>query len=675
LKIILSKCFFSGGQSECKINICKKLFIRLLKPFIFVYRKGAIECRFEFTESRGEQNSYTCLIEDQQIMDNHIPKFKNSDHLYGYSNFEVEKVQFINCNLTRVPSGLKDLFPRLNSLWISGSEIRHITNNELLLYHDLKEFVCTDCLIEYLPCNLFRFIYDIEMIWISGMFLDFIEPNILDGLDNLKCVNFRKSYHHSICYSIYPENKPNVTLEELKESLHDELFERYEKLDDLRNSEKELKAENQLLADLKAELELKILRFENSERAFNNQVKQLKTSNEILKKNNIQLKQSNNNFQRQIEELELEKEENEQLRNSINEQGQQVKHLKTTEIALNHQIQQLKSATGTIKKENAQLKQSNNNFQRQMQNFKTSEENLKKIEKNLKADKAKTDKEHQALNESQSKLIQQIQHLEKSEAILKEEIQRFRSFNDKYEDIQKQSKIVQADLNNQLQQLQNSNKNLKKENQDLKKIKSNLESKNIATISTSDLKTGLLTDLNTLIQDETTKDIRIIIEDQEFPVHKFLLAARSPTLAEILKNNPEVENLNLVDISVEIFEIILKFLYTDELPGDDGTNFLQLFAAAGKLKITKLVKYAATKIIGQVDSENAFEILRHSVFFGLDDLKQKAFQEVKKKYENISFNDELIDNPEKLVKIIATFKKREEAQKKFDEEIKELMTI
>jgi len=126
---------------------------------------------------------------------------------------------------------------------------------------------------------------------------------------------------------------------------------------------------------------------------------------------------------------------------------------------------------------------------------------------------------------------------------------------------------------------------LRTENQLLKesklKLETELDQEKLKNSELTDkLQAGFLNDLKAFTQGETTKDFQIQIGDHEFPVHKFLLAARSPTLAEILKNNPEVGNLNLVDISVEIFEIILKFLYTDELPGDDETNFLHLFAAA-----------------------------------------------------------------------------------------------
>ena len=87
-------------------------------------------------------------------------------------------------------------------------------------------------------------------------------------------------------------------------------------------------------------------------------------------------------------------------------------------------------------------------------------------------------------------------------------------------------------------------------------------------------KSGLLSDLKTFINDENLKDFKVIIDDQEFHVHKLLLTIRSPTLAEILRNNPDAENLNLIDIPAGIFNKILTYLYTDELPDDDETNFI-----------------------------------------------------------------------------------------------------
>jgi len=205
------------------------------------------------------------------------------------------------------------------------------------------------------------------------------------------------------------------------------------------------------------------------------------------------------------------------------------------------------------------------------------------------------------------------------------------------------------------QETQKLNTNLTHENKKISKKCQELE-KNIQKFCF---------DIKNFTEDETTKDFRIQIDDREFPVHKFLLAARSPTLAEILKNNPEVENLNLVDISVEIFEIILKFLYSDELPGDNETNFLHLFAAAGKLKIEELKNFSAIKIIELINAENALEILNVSNKYEHEELRQKAFEEIKKKYPKIEFEDAWIHDGDKIEKILDYFMKIKKLEEGF----------
>ena len=218
---------------------------------------------------------------------------------------------------------------------------------------------------------------------------------------------------------------------------------------------------------------------------------------------------------------------------------------------------------------------------------------------------------------------------------------------------------------------------LKLENQQLKdskaKLKTDFEYEKLKNAKLHlNFQKGIFGDLSTFIQDETTKDFHIQIDDREFPVHKFLLAARSPTLAELLKNNPEVENLNLVDISVEIFEIILKFLYTDEFPGDEGTNFMQLFAAAGKLKIQELKDYSAGRIVAQVNAENALEVFKLGYKYDHGRLRERAFEEIKKKYPKIEFKDEWSIDLDKLAKIIDGFMRKEEEIMKLEEEIQRI---
>lgn len=188
-------------------------------------------------------------------------------------------------------------------------------------------------------------------------------------------------------------------------------------------------------------------------------------------------------------------------------------------------------------------------------------------------------------------------------------------------------------------------------------------------------KNGFLGEINSFIQDNSTKDFIIKIDDQEFPAHRFILAARSPTLAEILENNPEADELKLVDISVNIFEKILKFLYTDELPKCDDVelNYLHLFAATGQLKIKNLKDYAAKKIIEQINEENVIEILKLSNKYDHEELRYKSFQKIKEKYPKIPFIDDWQKDDDKILKIIEAFEECEEAVKKAHEKFKSIL--
>jgi Leucine-rich repeat (LRR) protein len=229
----------------------------------------------------------------------------------------------------------------------------------------------------------------------------------------------------------------------------------------------------------------------------------------------------------------------------------------------------------------------------------------------------------------------------------------------------KEQRITEVNLKNQIEELKNSETVLKEENR-LLKIHHEQPPENPANLSA---------DFKKYIQDDNLKDFKITIDDREFLVHKFLLIVRSPTLAEILQNNPEVETLNLVDIPVEIFEKILNFFYTDEHPDKADTNFMHLFAAAGKLKIQKLSDFAAEVLQNQIDSENALEILHLSQKYDSKELKIRAFAEITKKYPKIDFKNEWIENAEKLQNIIEMLRKQEEAKREFENQFKKMLEM
>lgn len=179
----------------------------------------------------------------------------------------------------------------------------------------------------------------------------------------------------------------------------------------------------------------------------------------------------------------------------------------------------------------------------------------------------------------------------------------------------------------------------------------------------------IFNDITKILEVDAFKDFTIKIDDEEFKVHRIILAARSSVLADLMQNNPDAGNLNLVDISIDIFKILLDFIYKNKLP-DVTENFIAIFKAAGKLNIIQLLKHAEHHLIEQINAENAYEFLKLSNLYEAPDLKLTAFNELKKVFSTKKLSEDWADQPAKLQELIDARKEKYEAirmaNEKFD---------
>lgn len=450
-----NKPLFNFGQPETTTSVNASLNDRssLLQPksarkHFKSTQKPAFKTPLKFVDDKV----LTCKIVDQIIPENMELNFIGQ-HEDGKTNMDVISIKFINCTVTKIPQALTKSFPNLKILWITNSMLKEICKADLVEYKNFEDFCFDNNEIEVLPGDLFEDFKNLKYIKFYDNKLTSIEPNILDGLDMLKLVDFRGNQNYGKIYSSCAVDFYKTTLEDIKCELFEKYPKKYDHYKDLKNSKKVLEDKVQVLIDSKIKLE---------------------------------------------SELEQEK-------------------LKTTNL-------------------------------------------------------------------------------------------------------------------------------------------------------TKKLQTGFYHDIKNYVNDETTKDFKVIIDDQECLVHKCMLAARSPALAELLKNNPEVVNLNLVDIPMEIFVKILKYLYKDELPGEDKTNFLHLFAVAAKLKLEELKNYAAKMLMDKFCQNNIIEVFKLSNNYEHEELRQKAFDELKNFYPNYRFKDEWITKPDIVLRAIEQFMKNEEAIRKLEEE-------
>lgn len=181
----------------------------------------------------------------------------------------------------------------------------------------------------------------------------------------------------------------------------------------------------------------------------------------------------------------------------------------------------------------------------------------------------------------------------------------------------------------------------------------------------------LINDIKSLLADEKFKDFSIIIGNEEFKVHKFILTARSPIIADMILKNPTCTQIKLMDISVDAFRALIDYIYRDKLPLDDA-NLIDIFGAACKLNIRGLRDHARDNLIDITCEHNALEILILSSRYGEEELMVKAFEEIRKMFPLKRLKGELMNEPEKIREMIVAKRQMDEHVKKVKEEFDNL---
>lgn len=180
---------------------------------------------------------------------------------------------------------------------------------------------------------------------------------------------------------------------------------------------------------------------------------------------------------------------------------------------------------------------------------------------------------------------------------------------------------------------------------------------------------SLFRDISEILSSDDFKDFTISIGAEDFKVHKFILAARSPLIAEMMRENFSAENLSLENIRVDIFRVILKFIYGEKVEINQQ-NAKEIFMAAGTLNLLELQKISLDILVDTVEDSNALEMLKLSNKYNHTELRQKSFEEIQKFFEDKPLKPELAFDYEKVLKLVEAKKKIEEMMKSLEEEMK-----
>ncbi|XP_064478420.1 speckle-type POZ protein B-like [Ornithodoros turicata] len=121
----------------------------------------------------------------------------------------------------------------------------------------------------------------------------------------------------------------------------------------------------------------------------------------------------------------------------------------------------------------------------------------------------------------------------------------------------------------------------------------------------------LSSDLSRLYSTGEFSDFVIGVEDKEFPVHKAVLAARSPVFRAMLgfpAKESQENRVTIEDLKSDVVEQMLMFMYTAAAPDIDRMAE-DLLLAANKYQLPRLVTICAEHLRSKLSIENATDML------------------------------------------------------------------
>lgn len=136
----------------------------------------------------------------------------------------------------------------------------------------------------------------------------------------------------------------------------------------------------------------------------------------------------------------------------------------------------------------------------------------------------------------------------------------------------------------------------------------NLSYSKIATNKSS----YLLKEYESFLNNENLSDITIRVDERNFQCHKIILAAKSQVLRELLTNhmNGNLGNvMEFTDIKAEIFEEVLRYMYTGKVNNlqEYGIDILR---AANQYKLEHLKNMCEEFLVAKLTHDNVVETLK-----------------------------------------------------------------
>ena len=167
-------------------------------------------------------------------------------------------------------------------------------------------------------------------------------------------------------------------------------------------------------------------------------------------------------------------------------------------------------------------------------------------------------------------------------------------------------------------------------------------------------------------------DVNLMVDGEEFPAHKGVLAANSNFFLAMFTTEMQEKDKTRVsvnNVSAGAMESILQFVYTGQIR-IHFENVVELLEASNYLFVEKAKKACCQFLESTVDMENCFTVLSIADAFSCDGLSQVVTQYINQKFAELSKTEVFMKlGKEDLIKFLSS----DDIQIESEEQILEIM--
>lgn len=136
----------------------------------------------------------------------------------------------------------------------------------------------------------------------------------------------------------------------------------------------------------------------------------------------------------------------------------------------------------------------------------------------------------------------------------------------------------------------------------------------------------IFNDFESLLQDGTFSDVRLVADKTEFKVHKAILTTRSNVFFAMFNHGMKEKTDNLVeieDIDSEVFRELLRYIYVGKVENLEIV-VKELLVAADRYGLLELKRLCIKHLCNTLDINNAAKFLMFADLYGAKNLKIQA---------------------------------------------------